>query len=135
MIAALLLVLAGCPSAESLPPPRPAGPIALPDASGPIPEQAHIEARDYYRKMCVSCHGEAGRGDGPAADVLAVKPRDFAAPGFLAGVDQGQLQRVILEGGPAVGKSAQMPPHPILSEKPQVLRALGELVREMGAAK
>jgi mono/diheme cytochrome c family protein len=34
--------------------------------------------RSIYQSRCVECHGEAGRGDGPAAMFLAPRPRDFA---------------------------------------------------------
>lgn len=30
-----------------------------------------------YERHCASCHGPAGRGDGPAAPFLTPRPRDF----------------------------------------------------------
>ncbi len=33
-----------------------------------------------YTKECLSCHGETGKGDGPAAKDLQVKPGDLANP-------------------------------------------------------
>jgi high-affinity iron transporter len=33
-----------------------------------------------FRENCVSCHGDRGAGDGPAADTLNPKPRDFTDP-------------------------------------------------------
>jgi mono/diheme cytochrome c family protein len=38
--------------------------------------------RDLYRMHCVSCHGETGAGDGPAARSLSFPPRDFRAAEF-----------------------------------------------------
>lgn len=38
--------------------------------------------RDLYRVHCVSCHGETGAGDGPAARSLSFPPRDFRAAEF-----------------------------------------------------
>jgi len=35
------------------------------------------DAKKVYNAWCSGCHGEKGRGDGPAANVLEVKPRDF----------------------------------------------------------
>jgi len=32
----------------------------------------------YARHGCAVCHGQAGRGDGPAAKTLSPPPRDFA---------------------------------------------------------
>lgn len=46
--------------------------------------------RDLYRVHCVSCHGEGGAGDGPAARNLAFPPRDFRTAEFSF-VDAGQL--------------------------------------------
>lgn len=51
---ALVLLLAGCAGSESIP----AG-AAL------------------YRRNCASCHGISGRGDGPVAPSLAVRPTDL----------------------------------------------------------
>ena len=31
----------------------------------------------YYSNICASCHGDDGKGDGPTAMYLKVKPRDF----------------------------------------------------------
>lgn len=35
------------------------------------------EGRQVYDRYCVGCHGQAGDGNGPAAAMLIVKPRDF----------------------------------------------------------
>lgn len=40
------------------------------------PELAE-RGRDLYRIYCQNCHGEAGRGDGPTAEKLEVKPSDL----------------------------------------------------------
>ena len=36
--------------------------------------------KELFRENCASCHGALGAGDGPAADTLNPKPRDFTAP-------------------------------------------------------
>ncbi len=36
-----------------------------------------------FSENCVSCHGALGKGDGPAADTLNPKPRDFTDPEHL----------------------------------------------------
>ncbi len=33
-----------------------------------------------FKRNCVSCHGDSGRGDGPAAGTLNPKPRNFTRP-------------------------------------------------------
>ncbi len=35
------------------------------------------QGRRLYEFHCQSCHGETGRGDGPTAEVLKVKPADL----------------------------------------------------------
>jgi cytochrome c oxidase cbb3-type subunit 2 len=35
------------------------------------------EGREVYDRYCAGCHGVAGDGRGPAAEMLLVKPRDF----------------------------------------------------------
>lgn len=66
------------------------------------------EAR--YRQMCASCHGPAGKGDGPAAAALRPRPADFTRPEWQASVDDDYLRKIIREGGPSVGKSPLMTP-------------------------
>ncbi len=36
-----------------------------------------------YRRECVYCHGESGKGDGPVASSLEIKPADLTAAAFL----------------------------------------------------
>ena len=58
-----------------------AGVLTVPQAvEGQAPESAleDIDAgRKLYRKMCAFCHGDEGGGDGPVADYLSPRPRDF----------------------------------------------------------
>ena len=35
--------------------------------------------KTVYERKCAGCHGEKGDGKGPAAELLAPKPRDFTA--------------------------------------------------------
>ena len=38
---------------------------------------ATAEAREVYKSRCATCHGEAGKGDGPAGAALNPKPRNY----------------------------------------------------------
>jgi mono/diheme cytochrome c family protein len=60
-----------------------------------------------YARNCLACHGEEGRGDGPAAQYLYPKPRDFTKGLFKAtSTRSGQLPteedlfKVITDGMP-----------------------------------
>lgn len=39
--------------------------------------RASMNAMDIYQMRCAVCHGEKGAGDGPAAEFLEPRPRDF----------------------------------------------------------
>ena len=42
------------------------------------PVAADLEAgKKLYQRYCTQCHGDEGKGDGPAADLLYPRPRDF----------------------------------------------------------
>jgi mono/diheme cytochrome c family protein len=88
-----------------LPPPVPEellrGPVSTGDpvAAGKV----------LFMAACVPCHGEAGKGDGPASKELNPKPRNLTDAAYMAPLDDRYLYELISRGGIAVGKSAQMP--------------------------
>jgi DMSO reductase family type II enzyme heme b subunit len=53
---------------------------AEPETSGGVLDEDAVEA--IYQKRCAVCHGREGEGDGPAADFLYPKPRDFSLAVF-----------------------------------------------------
>jgi cytochrome c oxidase cbb3-type subunit 2 len=74
---------------------------------------------ELYATYCAGCHGDAGDGRGPAADMLIVKPRDFTKGVFkFRSTPTGELPtdadlyRTITNG--AYGTS--MPAWPLLTE-------------------
>jgi cytochrome c5 len=72
---------------------------------------------EVYAKICHTCHGMQGKGDGPAGVALNPKPRTFDDPEFHKRLESkgglGYVKKVIVEGGPAVGLSVGMTPHPV----------------------
>ena len=72
------------------------------------PAQAGEDGKATYTTYCSTCHGEQGKGDGPAAAALDPKPASFSSPGFWEGKDDAYLKKVIKEGGVSVGKSPLM---------------------------
>jgi cytochrome c oxidase cbb3-type subunit III len=64
--------------------------------------------RDFVM-FCSKCHGTAGKGDGPQADALGTKPRDFTDCTRMKGLSDETLFTAIKEGGEAVQLSKEMP--------------------------
>ena len=61
------------------------------------------------------------------------KPRDFTSAEWQKSVTDEHIDKIIIGGGAAVGKSPMMPPNSDLESKPDVVHALRQLVRDLGA--
>ena len=90
----------------------------------------HKEAIELFESLCFTCHGMTGHGDGPGAGALNPKPRSFADVAWQDSVTDEGIQKTIVFGGAAVGKSPMMPAQPQLKGKKEVLEALTRIVRE-----
>jgi mono/diheme cytochrome c family protein len=93
---------------------------------------AQAEAEAIFKQRCVACHGDSGKGDGPGAAALNPKPASFSDAAWQKGITDEAIDKVILQGGGAVGKSPSMPPNTDLATKPDVIRALRAKVRSFG---
>jgi mono/diheme cytochrome c family protein len=71
--------------------------------------QDQAEGRKLYLTYCSSCHGDKGKGDGPATSSLPVKPADHTNGAVMNQLPDKFLTEIISKGGSAVGKSALMP--------------------------
>lgn len=78
-------------------------------AAQPATPQAS-SAAENYKGVCAACHGDKGDGNGAAAVALNPKPANFSDPAFWQTRDKAHIEKVIREGGPAVGKSPLMAP-------------------------
>ena len=87
------------------------------------------EAHEIFMQRCATCHGQFGRGDGPGAAALAVKPRNYSDATWQKSVSDADIERTIVLGGAGVGKCPLMAPNPDLAAKPGVVAALREKVR------
>lgn len=67
------------------------------------------EGKKFYVTYCSGCHGESGKGDGPAAASLPVKPANHTDGNVMNKMSDKQLFEIISKGGQASGKSAFMP--------------------------
>jgi len=92
MKAALLLILGGLAACSEPPhgapdagrafvlePPPATAPEPLPPVAGASAEGG----RALFEKLCASCHGAGGRGDGPEAGKGRLAPTDLTGAGFL----------------------------------------------------
>lgn len=63
--------------------------------------------KSEFAKNCASCHGDAGRGDGPAAAALNPKPRNFTSgEGWKIGRKPSQVFNSVTKGIPGTGMSS-----------------------------
>lgn len=134
--AMLTLGLQACGSGESGPtdqepaaPARAAAPAAT--ASAASAEKAQQEALQIFGTRCFTCHGPEGAGDGPGSEGLTPKPRNFQDSEWQATVSDEHLEKIILYGGAAVGKSPGMPGNPDLGSRNEVVAALIEHIRSL----
>jgi mono/diheme cytochrome c family protein len=99
-----------------------------------VPEPAMKEAKEIFASRCTTCHGADGKGDGPAAAALNPKPRDFTDAAWQKTLSDEAIDKIIIGGGAAVGKSPMMPPNPDLANKPDVVKGLRVLVRGLAGS-
>jgi cytochrome c oxidase cbb3-type subunit 3 len=76
-----------------------------------VVQAADVEqGKKLYGQFCASCHGQSGKGDGPAAAALNPKPRDHTDKEYMSKMSDEDMFKVIKNGGVAIGKSPLMPP-------------------------
>ena len=68
-----------------------------------------VAGNAVHKKMCFRCHGEEGKGDGPASKLLKVKPADWTDAARMSQYSNEELFQLIKLGGKAAGKSKLMP--------------------------
>lgn len=102
-----------------------AGPVTLPRAHQP-------DGGVVFSKWCVACHGEQGKGDGPAASAFDPKPANFTDAKFWDQRTEAQVEEVIEHGKNAMPAFAAQLNH---EEIFAVIRYLKELGRQAAEAK
>ena len=68
----------------------------------PLSDQVLLDGERIYQTKgtCFTCHGTAGRGDGPAGLELNPRPRNFTNPRFHELRTDGEMFWVIKNGSP-----------------------------------
>ena len=139
LLLAVLLVSA-CGKGDKPPPPSSGAPNAKPETgptagggggeaigeNGPTPAQ---QAKLLFDNVCSTCHGLDGSGNGPAAESLNPKPRNYTDAAWQAATTDEEIKKIIVEGGTAVGKSGMMPPQPQLKDQPEQLAEIVKIIR------
>jgi mono/diheme cytochrome c family protein len=136
LLALACLCAVACGKSEA--PPAPAAEKAATKPAEPPPPNAAAAAvedpKEVFKTRCVMCHGENGKGDGPASAALNPKPRNYTDPTWQKSVTDDQIKKTITGGGASVGKSPIMPAQPDLASKPEVLDGLVKIVRAFGTS-
>jgi mono/diheme cytochrome c family protein len=95
-----------------------------------VTPDARAQAAEIFTSRCATCHGDQGRGNGPAAANLKPAPMDFHNRNWQRKVTDAQIAQAIVKGGKAVGLSSQMASNPDLESEPAVVAALVERIRK-----
>ena len=139
-LAALALLALACgereapPAPGATPPATTAGsaaPAGQPAATAATAAAATEEANQIFATRCATCHGSEGLGNGPGSAALDPKPRNFQDAAWQATVTDDHLEKIVMYGGAAVGRSPSMPGNPDLIAKPEVVRALVAHLRSL----
>ena len=81
-----------------------------------------------YKTTCAPCHGESGKGDGPAAVAYDPKPRDHTNREYMSKLTDDEIAKVVQFGG-------AMKNMPLMPSSPQIkgddLRDLVMYVRSL----
>jgi len=109
------------------------GMLASPAFATEIPAAATAEAETVWQSRCSTCHGMSGKGDGPVGAALQPPPRDLTLEEWQKSVTDEHIEKIVAEGGQAVGLSMMMPANPDLAPKADVIRALRAKVRALSA--
>ena len=95
--------------------PGPGARDAKPEVRGQRPEAitsspVQNDGPRLYAKWCASCHGVEGKGDGPNAANLPVKPAQHSSREAMSARPDDSLFDTIASGGAVMNRSPRMPP-------------------------
>ncbi|MBL9009111.1 MAG: cytochrome c [Myxococcales bacterium] len=99
------------------------------EAAPAVSAAALAQARTFYDARCAECHGAQGGGDGEKSASLRPLPQRLSDRMWQANVSNARIARVLVQGGPAAGKSPTMPAFAELAAQPELRAALVALIR------
>jgi mono/diheme cytochrome c family protein len=91
--------------------------------------------RELYTRFCAPCHGASGRGDGPNAQYLPVRPTVHADSAYMSQRPDDTLFDGIYGGGYILNRSHRMPAFGLTLTREEIwalVRYLRELCRCQG---
>jgi mono/diheme cytochrome c family protein len=71
----------------------------------PVAPEVLVEGAKVFDERCSPCHGHSGEGNGPLAEVLPIRPRNYHTEEFKWGTRPSQIVTTIRGG-----RSGVMPP-------------------------
>jgi mono/diheme cytochrome c family protein len=98
-------------------------------AGGAPALEAMADPAALYARACAPCHGEQGRGDGPNAANLPVRPTAHADSAYMSTRPDDTLFDGIYGGGYILNKSHRMPAFGLTLSRAQILGLVGYLRR------
>ena len=101
--------------------------VPIPAAAPPA---APSDGPALYARWCAACHGDTGKGDGPNAARLPVKPAAHASREAMSARPDDSLYDTIASGGAVMNRSPRMPPFGG-SLTPAEIRALVRHIRTL----
>jgi mono/diheme cytochrome c family protein len=107
-------IYAGDPSKINWTAPPPVSAEMLAAVNQPVGDPI-ADGKQIFMQTCTPCHGQEGKGDGPASASLDPKPRNLADPAYMKSLDERYMFELISRGGLAMGKSPLMPAQPSLA--------------------
>ena len=97
-------------------------------AAHAVSPEVLAKGQGIYKATCAPCHGETGKGDGPASKIFKPPPRDHTDPAYMNTITDSDLEKTVQQGGGWKGK-------PLMPSNPQIrgddLSALVAFVRSL----
>jgi mono/diheme cytochrome c family protein len=113
LAAGVLFFAVSCASQQGTEPADTPAQAAAKPAAAPVTPAVLAHGRGLYKANCAACHGEAGKGDGPAAGVMKPAPRDHTDRAYMSTMTDEDLGKIIQFGGAMKGK-------PLMPSNPQI---------------
>jgi mono/diheme cytochrome c family protein len=107
-LAATTVAVAGCEREE-----EPSHVSKSPPSRAAATPASLDRGRQLYKTNCTPCHGEHGKGDGPAAAAYNPKPRNHTDAVYMSSLTDEDIAKVIQYGG-AIKNMPLMPSNPAL---------------------